>query len=179
MIDLGFRNATTGDIDAIVELVTSAYRGDASRAGWTTEADLLDGPRIDPDLLRADIGRPRSIVLLAAAGEGTSVDALVACAHVAAEEDAGYFGMFAVRPRLQARGIGRAVLSECERIVREQWQLPRMRMLVIEQRDELIAWYRRNGYRRTGIHHPFPYGDDRFGIPRHDDLRFEVLEKHL
>ena len=173
-----FRAATTGDIEAIVALVTSAYRGDASRAGWTTEADLLDGARIDPEVLRADILRDRSIVLLATA-PGAAPGDLLACAHVAVDEGAGYFGMFAVRPGLQGGGIGRAVLAECERIARDQWGMATMRMTVLEQRGELIAWYGRRGYRRTGETRPFPYGDERFGIPLRDDLRFEVLEKPL
>ena len=81
MTRLQFRPATVADIDAIVALVTSAYRGDASRAGWTTEADLLDGPRIDPEVLRADIERPRSIVLLATSD--ASADTLpIGRAHV-------------------------------------------------------------------------------------------------
>lgn len=54
-----------------------------------------------------------------------------------------------------------------------------MRMSVIDVRDELIAFYERRGYRRTGIVKPFPYGDERFGIPLRQDLRFEVLEKQL
>ncbi|MGY0634833.1 GNAT family N-acetyltransferase [Luteimonas sp. A478] len=180
MTRLEFRPATVADINAIVELVTSAYRGDASRVGWTTEADLLDGPRIDPEVLRADIERPRSIVLLAGAPDATGEDALLACAHVAVEDDGtGYFGMFSVRPQLQGSGTGRAVLEECERIAREDWKLATMRMQVIVQRAELIAWYQRRGYRRTGVFEPFPYGDPRFGMPKRDDLRFEVLEKSL
>lgn len=174
MDELVFRAATAADIDAIVRLVTRAYRGDASRAGWTTEADLLDGERIDPDVLREDIERPRSRVMLALR-DGT----LLACAHVADDDDRGYFGMFAVEPTLQGGGIGRAMVDECERIAHEEWGLPRMRMSVIIQRDELIAWYQRLGYRRTGEYLPFPYGDARFGAPKRDDLRFEVLEKPL
>ncbi len=171
---LAFRDATAADVDAIVELVTSAYRGEASRAGWTTEADLLDGNRIDPGVLRGDIARERSRVLLASrAGE------LVACAHVAIEDGAGYFGMFAVRPVLQGGGVGKAVLAEAERVVRDDWGLPVMRMTVIDLREELMAWYERRGYRRTGIKKPFPAVDPRFGIPKRDDLRFEVLEKPL
>lgn len=169
-----FRNATPADIDAIVALVTSAYRGDASRAGWTTEADLLDGNRIDPEVLRTDLERPRSRVLLAEADGG-----LQACAHVADEDGAGYFGMFAVRPGLQGGGLGKQLLAECERIARDEWQLPVMRMTVIDVRAELIAFYERRGYRRTGEFKPFPYGDTRFGQPKRDDLRFEVLEKPL
>ena len=62
-------------------------------------------------------------------------------------------------------------------MVRVVWMLAALRMTVIDVRDELIAWYERRGYRRTGIRKPFPYGDTRFGVPRRDDLRFEVLEK--
>jgi ribosomal protein S18 acetylase RimI-like enzyme len=171
---LAFRAATEADIDAIVALVTSAYRGEASRAGWTTEADLLDGNRIAPEVLRADIARERSRVLLASHdGE------LVGCAHVAVDDDAGYFGMFAVRPLLQGGGLGRAVLAEAERIVRDEWGQATMRMTVIDLREELMAWYERRGYRRTGAKKPFPAVDPRFGVPKRDDLRFEVMEKPL
>ena len=174
MTDLHFRAARLADLDAIVDLVTSAYRGDASRAGWTTEADFLDGNRIDAEVLRADIERPRSRVLLAER-DGQ----LLACAHVSEDDGAGYFGMFSVVPGLQGGGIGKQVLAECERIARDDWRLPAMRMTVIDIRDELIAFYERRGYRRTGILKPFPYGDERFGLPRRDDLRVEVLEKTL
>lgn len=174
MTDLQFRAATPADLDAIVALVTSAYRGDSSRAGWTTEADFLDGNRIDREVLRTDIERSGSRVLLAER-DGQ----LLACAHVSEEDGAGYFGMFSVVPGLQGGGIGKQVLAECERIARDEWQLPAMRMTVIDIRDTLIAFYERRGYRRTGILKPFPYGDERFGQPQRDDLRFEVLEKSL
>ena len=174
MDTLAFRAATDADIPSLVSLVTSAYRGDVSKQGWTTEADMLDGQRIDADVLRHDIARPRSrIVLAERRGE------LLACAHVAEEDGAGYFGMFAVRPDLQGGGVGKAVMAETERVVREEWTLPAIRMTVIDIRDELIAFYERRGYVRTGIKKPFPYGDERFGIPKRDDLRFEVLEKPL
>lgn len=171
---LEFRAALAGDVEAIVALVESAYRGDGSRAGWTTEADLLDGRRTGADDVLASIARPRSQVLLAER-EGR----LLACAHVAVEDDAGYFGMFSVVPGLQRAGIGRQVLAEAERIVRQDYGQAVMRMTVIDVREELIAYYERRGYRRTGIKKPFPYGDARFGLPKRDDLRFEVLEKAL
>lgn len=175
MADLDFRTATETDVDAIVLLVTRAYRGESSREGWTTEADLLDGPRIDAGVLRHDIIRPASRVVLGLDVDGT----LLACAHVADLGGRCYFGMFAVEPTRQGGGTGRAMVAECERIAREEWRLPKMQMTVIDLREDLIAWYERLGYRRTGVHHPFPYGDERFGIPRRDDLRFEVLEKPL
>ncbi|MCW4453450.1 GNAT family N-acetyltransferase [Flavobacterium sp. MXW15] len=174
MNDPTFRAATPADIPALIELVTSAYRGDASRAGWTTEADLLDGQRIDAEGLAADLGRARSEILVAER-DGR----LLACAHIADEDGAGYFGMFAVAPGEQGSGLGKRMMAEAERLAAERWQLPWMRMTVIDVRDELIAFYERRGYRRTGIKKPFPYGDERFGIPKRDDLRFEVLEKPL
>ncbi|WP_284448424.1 GNAT family N-acetyltransferase [Pseudoxanthomonas mexicana] len=174
MDTLSFRPANHADIPALVALVTSAYRGDVSRQGWTTEADLLDGQRIDPDVLARDIGRARSRILVAERG-----GEMLACAHVAEEDGAGYFGMFSVRPDLQGGGVGKAMLAEAERIAREEWQLPTMRMTVIDIRDELIAFYERRGYARTGIKKPFPYGDERYGIPKRADLRFEILEKPL
>lgn len=174
MTDLHFRAATAADIPALVALVTSAYRGDSSRAGWTTEADLLDGNRIDPEVLAGDIARERSRVLVASRD-----GAMVACAHVEEDDGAGYFGMFAVDPKLQGGGVGDVVLREAERVAREEWKLPAMRMTVIDVRDSLIAFYERRGYVRTGIKKPFPYGDARFGIPKREDLRFELLEKAL
>ena len=174
MDTLSFRPANHADIPALVALVTSAYRGDVSRQGWTTEADLLDGQRIDPDVLARDIGRARSRILVAERG-----GEMLACAHVAEEDGTGYFGMFSVRPDLQGGGVGKAMLAEAERIAREEWQLPTMRMTVIDIRDELIAFYGRRGYARTGIKKPFPYGDERYGIPKREDLRFEILEKPL
>ncbi|GAB3343090.1 GNAT family N-acetyltransferase [Marilutibacter aestuarii] len=167
-----FRFATEADIPALVALVTSCYRGTASRAGWTTEADLLEGQRIDPLVLHADIQRERSHVLVAEV-DGT----MEACAHVADVDGAGYFGMFSVAPTRQGGGLGSVVLAEAERVARETLGLPAMRMTVIDVREELIAWYERRGYRRTGVKKPFPYGDERFGIPLRADLRFEVLEK--
>ncbi len=172
--DAVFRLATAADVAAVVALVQSAYRGEASRAGWTTEADLLDGQRVDPAGAAEVIGRPDSLVLLLEEG-----GELLACAHLEKRGDAGYFGMFAVRPGQQGKGTGRRVLAEAERLARARWGVTRMSMSVIDLREELIAWYQRCGYRRTGEHAPFPYGDERFGIPLRDDLRFERLEKSL
>lgn len=169
-----FRQATADDISKIVALVQSAYRGESGLRGWTTESHLLDGQRTDARDVAAVIGRPDSRVLLAEA-DGQ----LKASCHVERQGESAYFGMFAVDPTGQGLGLGKQMLAEAERIARDEWQCRYMRMTVIEQRDELIAWYQRRGYRRTGEYKPFPYGDERFGIPRRDDLRFEVLMKTL
>ena len=171
---LTFRHAVATDVPAIVALVESAYRGDASRAGWTTEADLLDGQRVDAQGVLEIIDKPVSRVLLGEADGG-----LRACCHIEKQDASCYFGMFAVDPGQQGNGTGKRMLGEAERIAREAWNCTRMEMTVIPVRDELIAWYERCGYRRTGVFKPFPYGDKRFGIPKRDDLRFEILVKSL
>ncbi|GAA0399347.1 GNAT family N-acetyltransferase [Streptomyces luteireticuli] len=169
-----FRFADGADVPQLVPLIESAYRGDASRTGWTTEADLLDGQRTDEDGVRAVVGDGGSRVLLAEAdGE------ILACCHIEHRGAHAYFGMFAVRPQRQGGGLGRAVMAEAERVARAEWGAREMHMTVIRQREELISWYERRGYRRTGEMSPFPYGDERFGIPRRDDLEFELLIKDL
>ena len=174
MTDLSFRAATLADVDAIIALVESAYRGEASRQGWTTEADFLDGQRIDRQLLIELIARSDARVILAERD-----DQLLACCELQDQHGVAYFGMFSVQPNGQGAGIGNCLLIEAERFAAEEWQCREMRMTVIDIRDELIAWYERRGYQRTGEHKPFPYGDERFGIPLRDDLRFEVLRKEL
>ncbi|MFH8804024.1 GNAT family N-acetyltransferase [Streptomyces sp. NPDC017936] len=172
--DLTFRDATEEDVDALVALVESAYRGESSRAGWTTEADILEGQRTDPegvlDVIKSPHGR-----LLTAERDGR----IIACCQLEHRGDHAYFGMFAVTPTAQGGGLGKAVLAQAEREAREDWGVGEMHMTVISVRDDLIAWYERRGYRRTGRMTPFPYGDERFGVPQRDDLRFELLVKPL
>ncbi|MEU4035578.1 GNAT family N-acetyltransferase [Streptomyces collinus] len=169
-----FRDATDADVDALVALVESAYRGEASRAGWTTEADILEGQRTDPEGVLQVVKSPGSR-LLTVEQDGR----IVACCQIEHRGEYAYFGMFAVSPALQGAGLGKVVMAEAERQARETWGVTEMHMTVISVRDDLIAWYERRGYRRTGKMTPFPYGDERFGIPRRADLQFELLVKSL
>ncbi|MFE1439116.1 GNAT family N-acetyltransferase [Streptomyces sp. NPDC058739] len=171
---LTFRDATAADVDALVALVESAYRGDSSRTGWTTEADILEGQRTDPEGVLAVIDSADSR-LLTVERDG----AVVACCQLEHRGDHAYFGMFAVTPGLQGGGMGKLIIAEAERLARQTWGVSEMHMTVISVRDDLIAWYERRGYRRTGRMTPFPYGDERFGIPQRDDLQFELLVKPL
>lgn len=171
---LSFRAAMSGDVNAIVALVESAYRGDASKQGWTTEADMLDGQRVDTQGVAEIVSKSGSRILLAER-EGE----LLACCHLEKQGGACYFGMFAVNPSLQGGGVGKQMMNAAEHIARDEWNCTKMEMTVISIRDELVAWYERRGFRRTGIYKPFPYGDERFGIPKRGDLRFELLVKPL
>ncbi|MET8845113.1 GNAT family N-acetyltransferase [Streptomyces rubiginosohelvolus] len=171
---LTFRDATEADVPALVALIESAYRGDSSRTGWTTEADILQGQRTDEQGVRDVIGAPAGRLLAVERG-----GELVACCQLEHRGDAAYFGMFAVRPGLQGGGLGKLIIAEAERAAKEGWGVGEMHMTVISVRDDLIAWYERRGYRRTGALTPFPYGDERFGIPLRDDLAFELLVKNI
>jgi ribosomal protein S18 acetylase RimI-like enzyme len=172
---LTFRFAGPADVPAIVALVESAYRGEASLAGWTSEAHLLGGQRTDAEGVAAVLSTDGSVMLLAEAGGD-----LLACCQLARRPGAeAYFGMFSVRPGSQGQGWGGEVLAEAERLARDEWGAATMVMTVLAQRADLIAWYERRGYRRTGQSRPFPYGDERFGIPKRPDLSFDVLAKSL
>jgi len=173
--ELTFRDATLADVDDLVALVESAYRGDTSRNGWTTEADLLHGQRTDADGVRAVLTAPGSRMLVAETAQGGEI---IACCQLEERGETGYFGMFAVRPEQQGSGLGRQMLDEAEQRAR-RWGARELHMTVIVQREELIAYYVRRGYRRTGELSPFPYGDERFGLPQRGDLAFELLVKTL
>ncbi|HWB65812.1 MAG TPA: GNAT family N-acetyltransferase [Mycobacteriales bacterium] len=172
---IGYRAATAADVGAVVALVESAYRGDSSRAGWTTEADLLGGQRTDADAVRAIVDAADAEVLLAEDATGS----IVGCCQLEWRScGICYFGLFAVSPQRQASGIGRQLLEAAERRAVERGA-GTMEMTVIAQRGDLIGWYERRGYARTGESRPFPYGDERYGLPRREDLHFVVLAKPL
>ncbi|MFJ5266104.1 GNAT family N-acetyltransferase [Streptomyces sp. NPDC088387] len=172
--ELTYRDATDADVDDLVALIESAYRGDSSRTGWTTEADILEGQRTDPEGVR-DVIRATDGKLLVVERDGRTV----ACCQLEHRGDHAYFGMFAVNPEFQGAGLGKLIIAEAERQARDTWNATEMHMTVISVREDLIAWYERRGYGRTGRMTPFPYGDERFGIPQRDDLQFELLVKKL
>jgi GNAT superfamily N-acetyltransferase len=172
---LAFRTATSGDANAIVQLVNSAYRGDSSRRGWTTEADLLGGQRTDPEKVSEMIQLPHSRIELAESDDG----GLLGCVSLEREPaGACYLGMLTVDPTRQAAGIGKLLLGHSEAIAR-QWGCEAMRMTVIHLREELLRYYERQGYRRTGATEPFPENDPRFGLPKISGLMFLELLKPL
>lgn len=164
--------ATEKDIEALDALVNSAYRGEHSKKGWTTEADLLGGLRTDPATLR-DMLRESDARILKYTGEHNRLEG---CVYLKQKTDKLYLGMLTVSPELQAKGIGRKLLAAAEQ---EAVALgcTAITMTVISVRQELISWYERNGYRKTGATEPFPT-DPKFGLPR-QSLEFVVMEKQM
>ncbi len=172
-LKLTFRPARSEEAGRLVRLVNSAYRGDSSRLGWTTEADLLDGQRTDEEELRALIQAEDSLLLLCLQG-----DEVVGSVSLQKTDDAAYLGMLVSQPKLQGQGIGKQLIQAAEAFVQQEWGLSKMQMTVITLRRELLAFYERRGYRRTGIRKSFPTAV-RAGIPLVEGLEFEVLEKEL
>jgi ribosomal protein S18 acetylase RimI-like enzyme len=167
--------ATGADVTLLVALVNGAYRGQSSRQGWTTEEHLLGGQRTDAAGIARVIDTPGHVILVMRQHAQM-------CGCVLLEEQAEricYLGMLTVRPDLQAAGIGRRLLAAGEDWAREHFGSSVVEMTVIELRRELIAWYERRGYALTGAIRPFPYEDQRFGLPKRDDLRFVVLRRQI
>ena len=155
-------------------LIESAYRGESAKRGWTHEADLLGGQRTDIAALQDMVADPAQHLLVAA--DGTS---LVGCVAVTVTGNApAHIALVTVTPDRQSLGLGRRLLEAAEQCTRDSGAT-RAEMTVIGQRTELIAWYERRGYRRTGERRPFPLSDPRFGLPKRDDLCFLVLAKAL
>jgi ribosomal protein S18 acetylase RimI-like enzyme len=170
-----FRIADLSDVPQIIDLVQSAYRGETSRQGWTTEAELLDGGRTFAGEVSSIIrAAGNKIILLETDGQ------LRASVHIKKQaQGLAYLGMFAVSPDQQNRGLGKSLLQYVEKLAVRVWQSQQIEMTVIHQREELINWYIRRGYRLSGEQRPFPYGDERYGIPKRDDLVLDVLLKDL
>ena len=170
---VSFRLAQLQDLPRIVALVNSAYRGESGKQGWTTEADLLDGQRTDEEEITQLLETPDSMILLA------EIDGeLVASVHLEKHEEGAYLGMLAVRPGLQGRGIGKRLMAVAEDHAEKQWQVGTMLMTVINLRYELIAFYQRCGYLKTGRAKPFP-ASEKFGVQKVPGLLLEYLEKPL
>ena len=167
---VALRPATAADVPALAALVNSAYRGEASRQGWTTEADLLDGPRTDAAALHELLGAPGGGFVLAAGPAGQ----LLGCVYLQAQASRLYLGTLAVAPAGQAQGLGHRLLEAAEARAR-QLGCTHLKITVVAARSELLAWYERRGYARTGATEPFP-ATTRFGRPR-QPLALLVLEK--
>lgn len=168
-----FRTATEDDVDAIVDLVGHAYRGTGGAPGWTTEAHLFQGPRTDADDIRATLLAPEHTLIVAVDG-----DVIVGCCTVSDRGRTAYFGLFAVSPTTQGAGVGKALLGEAERFARDDLGASRMIMTVITTRTELLAWYERRGFRRTGNVVPFPAEHAMYVRPG-VVVELETLEKQL
>ena len=170
-----FQTATIEDAPKLSDLVNSAYRGDSSKQGWTTEADLLDGQRTDPQSLITDIETPHYQFELAF--EGRSSNLMGSIQLIKELPDTLYFGMLTVDPTLQGQGVGKILLAHAESVAKA-YGFKKLRCVVIPSRTELVEFYKRRGFKETGNFEDFPVGEE-FGIPKVEGLKLMELIKIL
>lgn len=170
-----FTQADESHLEDLVTLVNGAYRGESGKAGWTTESDLLDGQRTDVESLNQLIDREESVILIA---EDEDAEALVGCVHLEKQDTDLHLGMLTVHPEYQNKKIGKMLLSEAEALA-DFWECNNISIEVITLRTELISWYEKRGFKKTGEVKPFPMKDPRFGIPKVGHLEFLVMKKKI
>ena len=167
----GFRKAAIADAEPLAALINSAYRGESSRQGWTTEADLLEGLRTDAGDLIELMASSNALLLVCEAERQ-----LLGSVNVQKSGESARIGMLAVAPKLQARGLGKRLLQYAERVAQSVWRVNRFEMAVIAQRRELIAFYQRRGYSLTKQVEPFPE-NPALWQPKVQGLQLSILEK--
>ena len=169
-----FRNAVSGDAPAIAALVNAATSGDGGRAGWTHEANFFDGDRTDTaEILELLAVRGSLFLLRMEGGE------IAGCVYLKPMGAGAYMGLLGVRPSLQANGVGKQLIKECERIARDEWRCATMAITVItSHRPELTAFYQRRGYVRTGRFKSFERKQAKKGA-KVAGLGLEWMEKAL
>ncbi|WP_348823309.1 GNAT family N-acetyltransferase [Flavobacterium aestuarii] len=164
--------AAQEDAIAIEKLINSAYRGETSKLGWTTEADLLQGERVTADELSEILNKKENTIF-----KLTDNNTIIGCVLLENKGNKLYLGMLTVSPEFQNSGIGKKLLKKAEEHALKLG-LPKIVMTVISIREELIAWYNRHGFADTGIREPFPLNDtDAVISPQ--PLEFIVLEKKV
>lgn len=164
--------AIMSQIPEITNLVNSAYRGETSKKGWTTEATILEGTRISESELIELLSDPNNTILLYQ--ENNKIIGTVLLTHKKTEL---YLGMLTISPELQNSGLGKKLLRAAEDFA-HALNLPKIVMTVITIREELIAWYQRNGYSDSGKREPFPAAFNDV-VLHHEPLEFMILEKIL
>lgn len=173
IINFEFRSASPGDADLICDLVNSVYRGGNSRKGWTTEADFLDGIRINTAKVN-ELIRLRDNVILVVSDNNK----IIGCVHLVKNGTKCHLGMLSVDVNYQNSGIGRMMMDKSEEYAVNGFGCDEMEMKVIGRRTELIDYYLRRGYSKTGEKEPFVL-NTHFGEPKAGDLYFEYMVKKL
>lgn len=166
-----FRAAIKLDAEVITNLVNKAYRPESGASGWTHESDLVSGSRTNVDQVVDIISKPDSVILL-----GIKESEIVACIHIEKDGSNSYIGMFAVSSILQGAGVGKQMLAYAEWYASENFSSDKFIMVVVSSRSELISFYQRRGYQKTGSIMDYPLSAGA-GIPKYTGLKIEILEK--
>ena len=154
----------------ICNLVNLTYRGET---GWTRETHIIGGDRTTLNEVTAAMAKPGARFYVV-----YQKQLLAACIYLSIEHGHAYIGFFCVHPDFQGRGVGKHILQQTEAIAIQQFATEKIRMFVVSQRPELIAFYQRRGYQHTGGQEPYPL-QLKIGVPKIEGLTIEFLEKQL
>ena len=168
-----YRIATVTDVPELASLINGAYRPRGSVAGWTHEADLIDGERINHQQLTDLLQQDRATVLL-----GLHKGEIVACVNINEEAGTTYLAMLTVKPSFQNFGLGKEMLQLAEEYAENQYECSLFNLFVISQRKELYDFYLRRGYQSTEIISDYP-ANAGVGIPKVEGLKLSLLTKQL
>lgn len=162
--------AKPDNVAVIAALVNLAYRPVGDSKGWTHESDIVDSLRVTHEQVQA-LFVSDSFVFVA--GQDSQ---LVACVYLSVENGCAHIGMLATHPALQAQGLGKKMLAHAEDYARENFPVKKFEMVVIQERVELVAFYLRRGYQKTGRVDDYPVSAG-VGVPKAQGLTIEVLQK--
>lgn len=172
---LHFYKAERSDAQAIAQLINSAYRGESSRKGWTTEADILDGLRTTTQDVTNIINRTDAFMLMGVLND--EIVATIACERqMMANALTAHFGMVAVKPTLQNKGHGKDLINAAEAMTKREWRVAGFHMSVISIREDVIRFYERLGYERTSSFETFPVNPE-IWQPKVEGLVLQYLVK--
>lgn len=166
-----FRTANQSDAEAIAQLVNKAYRPNSGNSGWTHESELVAGDRTTVSQVVEILSKPDSFILIGLRNSET-----VACVHVEKDHANSYIGMLSINPILQGVGVGKEMLAYAENYATKVFGSEKFVMVVLSARTELIAFYLRRGYRKTGVVMDYPLSAGA-GVPIQPNLKVEILEK--
>jgi ribosomal protein S18 acetylase RimI-like enzyme len=172
-VEIKISIATAEQADEITALVNSVYRGENAKKGWTTEADFLEGIRITPEKIKEIIDSENNVIINAVEG-----DKIIGCVQLEKKGNHTLLGMLSVDVDYQNKGIGKVLITECERYTKEVYKCDEIKMKVIGKRKELIEYYERRNYLVTGEREDFGAEGDTFGETK-EKLYFEILSKKL
>ncbi len=166
-------------IDEVVDLINRTNRGETSQAGWTTEAAWIEGNRTSREWLLEERAQKNRILYGAREpGKSDILGCLVLEDRVTERGQIMYLGMLSVDPLQQNRSIGKFLMRQAEILAISRGAIL-ITLGVLNRRDELIAWYERQGYRKTGLSRSIEGIDARFGHAKVEGLSFFILEKGI
>lgn len=171
---MNISTATINDIPELERLINNAYRGEASRNGWTSEEGILKGERIGQETLEGYFNQDHINILKFTDVNGT----ILGTVYIEFKNNVLYLGMLAVMPEQQAQGIGKSIMQEAENLAKKH-DCDRIAITVVSSRLELISWYERRGYRMNGESISFEELKGNFGIPLIQNIQLIGMEKSL